>query len=78
MPTMRCRWPNSEKLSSGLFGSPCTGWFCHSTLAISVDLRLFFAVGEAVAEADASTRRAERLAELGRDVERVALVRCCR
>ena len=42
-PTMRCRWPNSEKLSSGLFGSPCTGWFCHSTLAISVDLRLFFA-----------------------------------
>ena len=42
-PMILCRWPNSEKLSSGLFGSPCTGWFCHSTLAISVDLRLFLA-----------------------------------
>src|ERR1044071_7321456 len=42
-PTIRCRGPNSEWASSGLLGSPLTGWFCQSTLAISVDLRLFFA-----------------------------------
>src|SRR5437879_13877259 len=39
-PMMRCRCPNSEGPNSGLLGSPCTGSFCHSTLAISVDFRL--------------------------------------
>src|ERR1044071_6306345 len=43
VPMMRWRWPNSDQLSSGLLGSPCTGWFSHSTLAISVDFRLFLA-----------------------------------
>src|SRR3989454_9185621 len=38
-PMMRCRCPNSEGASSGLLGSPFTGSFCHSTLAISVDFR---------------------------------------
>src|SRR2546427_5340814 len=38
-PMMRCRWPNSDGPSSGLLGSPFTGSFCHSTLAISVDFR---------------------------------------
>src|SRR5438309_10621171 len=39
-PMMRCRCPNSEGANSGLLGSPFTGSFCHSTLAISVDFRL--------------------------------------
>src|SRR2546428_3689695 len=38
-PMMRCRCPNSDGPSSGLLGSPFTGSFCHSTLAISVDFR---------------------------------------
>src|ERR1043165_5357900 len=42
-PTIRWRGPNSEWASSGLLGSPRTGWFCQRTLAISVDLRLFLA-----------------------------------